>query len=131
MSLYLTLARRSALALACSAALLACSKSESHSSALEVAIPPAPPGVKQTKVVVDEKGFSPSKVELTKAEPASLVFVRTSDATCATEVVFPELKLEKELPLNTPVRIDIPTTEARTLTFQCGMGMYKSAVLIQ
>jgi plastocyanin domain-containing protein len=94
-------------------------------------IPPAPAGVQQTAVNVGKHGFSPSEVKLEKGKPAQLMFVRTTDETCAKEVVFPELKIEKELPLNTPVRVDIPTTEARTLTFQCGMAMYKSAVLIQ
>jgi plastocyanin domain-containing protein len=108
---------------------LACSRSESKSS--EPPIPAAPPGVQQTKVIVDGKGFTPAEVKVEKGKPASLVFVRTTDSTCAKEVVFPELKLQKELPLNTPVTIDVPTTEARTLTFQCGMAMYKSSVLIQ
>src|SRR5690349_12599866 len=108
-----------------------CSKSGEAQAKPEPVIPPAPAGVQQAKVVVDKKGFSPSEVKLEKGKPAQLVFVRTSDETCAKEVVFPELKLEKDLPLNTPVKIDIPTTEARTLTFQCGMAMYKSSVLIQ
>jgi plastocyanin domain-containing protein len=107
---------------------LACSRSESRA---DPPIPPAPPGVQQTKVIVDSKGFTPSEVKVEKGKPASLVFVRTTDSTCAKEVVFPELKLEKELPLNTPVKIDVPTAEARTLTFQCGMAMFKSSVLIQ
>ena len=111
----------------------ACSKSSSKSGPPEpeVTIPPASPGVQQTKVIVDDKGFTPSHVEVQKGKPASLVFVRTTDDTCAKEVVFPDLKLEKELPLRTAVNIDIPTTDARTLTFQCGMAMYKSAVVIQ
>ena len=71
------------------------------------------------------------KVKLEKGKSAEIVFVRTTDETCAKQVVFPELKIEKDLPLNTPVRIEIPTGDLRTLTFQCGMGMYKSAVLIQ
>ena len=108
-----------------------CSKSGSTSSQAEPVIPPAPDGVQQASVKVDKKGFSPSEVKLIKGKPALLYFVRTTDETCAKEVVFPELKIEKDLPLNTPVRIDIPTVEARTLTFQCGMAMYKSAVLIQ
>jgi plastocyanin domain-containing protein len=108
-----------------------CSKWGEAQGKPEPPIPPAPAGVQQAKVTVDKKGFVPSEVKLEKGKPALLYFVRTTDETCAKEVVFPELKVEKDLPLNTPVRIDIPTTEARTLTFQCGMAMYKSSVLIQ
>jgi plastocyanin domain-containing protein len=108
-----------------------CSKSGGPKDEPMPAIPAAPAGVQQTSVQVGKKGFSPSEVKLEKGKPAQLVFVRTTDETCAKEVVFPELKIEKDLPLNTPVKVDIPTTEARTLTFQCGMAMYKSAVLIQ
>ena len=111
----------------------ACSKSSGKSGPPEpeVPIPAAAPGVQQTKVIVDDKGFTPSHVEVQKGKPASLVFVRTTDDTCAKEVVFPDIKLEKELPLRTAVNIDLPTDSARTLTFQCGMAMYKSAVVIQ
>jgi hypothetical protein len=29
------------------------------------------------------------------------------------------------------LQVHVPTDQARTLTFQCGMGMYKSSVIIQ
>ena len=45
--------------------------------------------------------------------------------------MFPELSIKKDLPLKTAVSIVVPTGEARTLTFQCGMGMYKSKVLVK
>ena len=62
---------------------------------------------------------------------ATLTFVRTSDKTCATEVVFPELNVEKPLPLNVPVSLEVPSDAARTLHFQCGMGMFKGALLVK
>ena len=89
---------------------------------------PMPPGA--VKVTADEKGFSPSSVSFKKGEKASLVFTRTSDETCATEVVFPELNIKKDLPKGKPVTIDVPTDKEQKLTFQCGMGMYKSAVVV-
>jgi plastocyanin domain-containing protein len=79
----------------------------------------------------DDKGFTPSSVTVKKGAPATLVFTRTSNDTCATSVVFPELKIKKDLPLNQPVDVDVPTTDARTLAFTCGMGMFKSAVVVQ
>ncbi|MGH7281565.1 MAG: cupredoxin domain-containing protein [Polyangiaceae bacterium] len=79
----------------------------------------------------DDKGFTPSSVTLKQGAKASLVFTRTTDATCATSVVFPDLKIKKDLPLNTPVTIDIPTDAARSLTFTCGMAMFKGAVVIR
>ena len=82
-------------------------------------------------VKVDGDGFTPSSASFKKGEHAQLVFTRTSDKTCAKEVVFPELNIKKPLPLNEAVAIDVPTTDARKLTFQCGMGMYKSTVTVQ
>jgi plastocyanin domain-containing protein len=81
-------------------------------------------------ITVDGDGFKPSSVTFKKGAPATLVFTRTVDDTCATEVVFPELSIKKELPKNTPVSITVPTDKEQKLTFQCGMGMYKSSVVI-
>jgi hypothetical protein len=94
---------------------------------------PAPVVATTPKLAVkaDEHGFTPSSVTVKKGQPLTLVFTRTTDETCATKVVFPDLKIEKDLPKDTPVAIEVPTGEARTLTFQCGMGMYKSKVVIQ
>lgn len=109
-------------ALLLSVSLAACSKKTDPALSVDgTAIP----------ITVDDHGFQPSSVKLKKAASAALVFTRTTDDTCATEVAFPELNIKKELPLNKPVTVSIPTDKAQTLTFQCGMGMYKSSVVIQ
>jgi len=88
----------------------------------------------QYRVVASEHGFSPSSLTLPRGAPGSktrVTFVRTTDDTCATEVVFPDLDVKKELPLDAPVSVDVPTDAARTLTFQCGMAMYKGALVVK
>jgi plastocyanin domain-containing protein len=101
--------------------------------------PPAPVSMiasatGEARIVADEHGYTPSSIAVPKGPAGSkvtLTFVRTSEKTCATEVVFPELKLEKPLPLNVPVAIEIPSDAARTLSFQCGMAMFKGALVVK
>jgi len=82
------------------------------------------------KVTVSDHGFTPSSIQAKRGQPLTLQFTRVSAQTCAKQVAFPELNLTKDLPLDTAVTIQVPTDVARTLTFQCGMGMYKSSVVI-
>lgn len=84
-------------------------------------------------VTAGEHGFTPASLNVPAGGPGShhtVTFIRTTDKTCATEVVFPDLKIEKKLPLDQVVPIDVPTDTAKTLTFQCGMAMYKGAVVV-
>jgi plastocyanin domain-containing protein len=86
------------------------------------------------RVTAGAHGFAPSSLSLPKGAVGStvpLTFVRTTEDTCAREVIFPEVGIKRDLPLNTPVTIDIPADAARTLVFQCGMGMYKGAVVVR
>ena len=118
---------RAALALAATA-FLGCSKPSSGSSTGPLGS--AAEG-REHDVTVDGKGFTPSAIAFKKGEKGAITFTRTSDDTCAKDVVFPEIHLRKELPLNQPVVVEVPTDTVRSLTFTCGMGMFKSAVVIR
>ncbi len=111
----------------------ACDKKSDASAPMPVSsVPVSAPG--QLRVVASEHGFSPGSLALPAGAPGSKVavtFVRTTDDTCATEVVFPDLDVKRDLPLNQIVSIDVPTGAARTLTFQCGMGMFKGQLLVK
>ena len=117
---------------AASASSTASAAATGTATAAATAAPTAAPkgGARVEAVAVDDKGFTPSKIEVKKGQKLTLRFKRTSESTCATKVVFPEIKLEKELPMNKVVDVEVPTDEARTLAFQCGMGMYKSSVVV-
>jgi hypothetical protein len=98
----------------------------------QVPLKPAPPAASGVvHVVVNERGFFPSSVAIAPDTPVQLEFTRTTEETCATSVVFPELSITKDLPLREPVRISVPAERERTLAFQCGVGDHRSAVIIQ
>jgi hypothetical protein len=114
------------------ALLTGCDKKSDAGSESTASLPPAAPG--ELRVIASEHGFNPSSLTIAKGAPgsmATLSFVRTTDQTCATEVVFPDLDIKKALPLNEAVVINVPSDAGRTLTFQCGMGMYKGALLVR
>jgi plastocyanin domain-containing protein len=115
-------------------ALVACNSQPAAASgggAQPSATPTATPSAARViEVKVDGSGYTPSQIDVRAKEAVTLRFRRVSDDTCAKKVVFPETKLERELPLNQPVDVPIPTDSARSLAFQCGMGMYKSSVVI-
>lgn len=82
-------------------------------------------------VRITEKGFEPDKVEVAAGKPVKLTFLRTTDATCGTEVTFPDLKLTKKLPLNQPVTVELTPHAGHTLHFTCGMNMLKGQVVVR
>jgi plastocyanin domain-containing protein len=84
-------------------------------------------------VTAGQHGFEPTSFKVAGGAPGTTThvsFIRTTDQTCATEVVFPDLKIEKKLPLNEVVNVELPVDSPRTLSFQCGMGMYKGAIVV-
>jgi len=79
------------------------------------------------RVTVSDQGFEPARITLKSGVAAAVTFVRTSDATCAKEVVFPSLEIRRELPLNTAVTIEL-TPSHGDVAFVCGVGMFKGSI---
>jgi len=89
------------------------------------------PAAKTARIIVGEQGYEPSRVTLRAGIPARLTFVRTSDKTCGTAVVFPTLNIRRELPLNQPVEIDFTPQQAGDIGFVCGVNMLRGTVVAQ
>jgi plastocyanin domain-containing protein len=87
-------------------------------------------GTHRVAVRVDGQGFHPDAISVTAGQPVTVVFTRTTDQTCATEVVFPSLHLRRPLPLNQPVEVSLTPTAGR-IAFACGMDMMHGAVVAQ
>lgn len=60
-----------------------------------------------------------------------LVFTRTTDETCGTEVVIPsENDRTVALPLNQPTEVRLTPTQKGEIAFTCGMKMFKGTILV-
>jgi len=75
--------------------------------------------------------FTPASLMLKAGQPARLIFRRGDEATCADEIVLPEMNMRKKIAANETVTFDLPPQKARTLNFVCGMNMMKGTVIVQ
>ncbi len=87
--------------------------------------------VQTARIVVGEKGYEPPRVTLRAGVLTRLTFVRTTDKTCGTEVVFPSLNLKRALPLNKPVDIEFTPAKTGDIAFACGMNMLHGTVIVR
>ncbi len=93
--------------------------------------PKTPAEERRVQVSVDGEGFHPASINVPARTPLRLVVTRTSNNTCAKEIVIPSLDETGRLPLNRPVEIRIPPQDRGTVTFACGMNMYQGQLVVQ
>jgi plastocyanin domain-containing protein len=87
--------------------------------------------VQEVKVLVTEQGYEPAKLTVRVGTPVRLTFVRTTDKTCGTEVVFPSLNIRQPLPLNQPVAIEFTPKASGEIGFVCGMNMLRGTLVVE
>lgn len=79
---------------------------------------------------VTDEGFTPSPITLKKGEPVRLVVTRTTDDTCATDLILDEANIKLALPLNKPVEATFTPTKSGKLVYGCAMDKMMSGVLL-
>lgn len=89
------------------------------------------PKVQTARVELNQNGYQPSSLKLKRNVPAQITFVRRVEATCATEVVFPDYGIRRELPLNQPVVVSFTPSKKGEFTFACGMNMVRGRLIVQ
>lgn len=82
------------------------------------------------RVVIGPYGYDPASIRLTRGVPAKVTFLRTTDSTCATEVVFADYGIRRELPLNQAVTVGFTPRKAGEFSFTCGMNMHRGKLIV-
>jgi plastocyanin domain-containing protein len=80
------------------------------------------------KITVGRNGYEPWRVEARRGVPLVLEVTRTTDETCATEVVLPEYGIDVKLPLGKPVTIAFTPTRTGELRYSCAMKMFQGVI---
>ena len=83
------------------------------------------------EITVDGAGFHPSDLSVRAGLPAVLVVTRTTDRTCAKEIVIPALDVARPLPLEESVEIVIRPDRKGDIRFTCGMDMVSGVIHVE
>jgi plastocyanin domain-containing protein len=87
-------------------------------------------GPARYNIKVSEAGYEPAHVKVHQGQEVVLVFTRTTDATCGTEVIVPSVNDTVPLPLNKPVEVRLVASEKGEIQFHCGMKMLEGSVQV-
>ena len=113
------------------AVLAGCQKPRAEAPTPDATSPVASSGVQEVQLTVTDAGFQPAEVTVAKDRPIRLTVTRKTNQTCATEIVFKEIEIKKDLPLDQAVTIDLPPQPGGTLNYACGMDMIKGSLVVQ
>ena len=78
-----------------------------------------------------EGGYSPDTIVVAKGRTTTLRFTRKDPSSCLEEVVVPEFKIRKFLPLNQTVSVEIKPEKAGEYEFVCGMNMFHGKLIVK
>lgn len=76
-------------------------------------------------------GYSPDVISISHGKTTKIYFIRKDPSSCLEEVVLPDFKIRKYLPLNKKVSISISPKKTGTYEIVCGMGMFHEKILVK
>jgi plastocyanin domain-containing protein len=85
-------------------------------------------GVRRVSIEAGAKGYQPERIAGKPGEKLVLVFTRTVDSSCISQLKTPDGKLV-DLPKGTPVEVAVTVPQSGEVGFACGMDMFKGAIV--
>ena len=82
-------------------------------------------------VLVDNGVYTPSVIEVTAGKPVSLRFTRKDASPCAEQVIFDELGVSAQLPVDRPKLVTVTPESAGEYEFTCQMKMYRGVLRVR
>lgn len=87
--------------------------------------------VKNAVDITVSGGYSPEVVSIPFDKTTKITFTRTDPTDCLSEVVLPDFRIKKELPLNKKVTVEITPEKKGEFGYACGMNMYHGKIIVK
>ncbi len=85
---------------------------------------------RKVAIEANKDGYNPDKIPGKPGEKLDLVFTRTFDAECISQLKTPDGKMV-DLPMNKPVEVAVTVPQTGELGFACGMDMFHGVIVAQ
>ncbi|TSC85448.1 MAG: hypothetical protein G01um10147_1146 [Microgenomates group bacterium Gr01-1014_7] len=86
--------------------------------------------VSESVDIIVEGGYSPEVISVPKGKTTKINFIRKDKSDCLEEVILPDFKVRKHLPLNQKVTIEITPNTSGEFRFSCGMNMFHGKIIV-
>lgn len=91
--------------------------------------PPAVAVAEAPVIRVEQGTYQPARLRVPANQPVSLTFLRRDVAPCSEWLLIPSLDISRTLPLDEPVRIELPPLAPGEYPFHCQMQMYRGTLV--
>ena len=81
------------------------------------------------RILVKDGAYQPAALQVPAGHALTLTFIREDATACAEKVVFADLDLSVDLPLNQLVAVPLPALSPGRYEFTCQMGMYRGSLV--
>ncbi len=78
---------------------------------------------------VENGVYQPTRIEIQANQASTLHFLRVDETPCAGQVIFPDLEISEDLPLNKVFSVELPALAPGEYDFHCQMQMYRGVVI--
>jgi len=86
-------------------------------------------GAEPIDIVVADGVYAPARIEVPAGQPVRLRFLRKDPSPCAEKVLFADLDVAAELPVDEPRTITVTPPTPGEYGFTCEMQMYRGALV--
>jgi len=76
-------------------------------------------------------GYTPDVISVQKGRTTKINFIRKDPSSCLEEIVIPEFKTRKFLPLNQKITIEVTPQKTGEFEFVCGMNMFHGKIIVK